>query len=438
MFGILLAVGLAGGMSRAATLGDVDGDGRVTVQDAVRMAKIVALNGAPSSREMLFGDVSPSSGPLKYLPSLWTFGDGQISPDDVADLLRFALGLKEKNEIGPVVVTVAGSGPQSHLIPNRVAADDPLLVKDGRASEIYLFDPWDLAISPTGDIYFTEYIGNRVRVLQKDGTIRTLAGSLERGFVDGPGDIARFYHPMGLAFLPDGSLVVSDTLNHSIRKITPEGVVTTLAGNGRPGYADGVGTEARFRGPNGIATDSSGNVYVADTDNYRICKIDPSGRVTTAAGARQAGANDGPAEEARFYLPSGVCYDPRDQGVFITDMANNLIRKLTAEAQVITVAGNGGVGHVDGDAQEAQFNYPYGCDLDSMGQLWIADWYNESVRVLTPEGRVRTAAGRLPAFYTDGPASRAKFKGLMNVRIAPNGIVYLADTDNERIRALVP
>jgi sugar lactone lactonase YvrE len=188
----------------------------------------------------------------------------------------------------------------------------------------------------------------------------------------------------------------------------------------------------------GVATDPYGNVYVADTGNYRIAKIDTAGRVTNLAGIRRFGTADGPGPDARFNLPSGVCYDSRDGGLFIMDTSNNMIRKYTSDGEVITLAGTRQPGHLDGMGDAAQLYYPYGCDLDAQGRLWIADWLNQSVRMLDTDGEVKTIAGWLPESYMDGPARYLKLKGLMNVRVAPNGWVYLADTDNERIRVLVP
>jgi sugar lactone lactonase YvrE len=437
--GSLLAMAglMAGAPVRAAILGDLNGDDRVTVQDAVRLTKIMAFSRAPSSYELLYGDCSPVSAAGNATPSLWTFGDGRISSDDVAAVLRYAAGIEPPREIGMAALTLAGSGPTVHQSVKKVAAQNSLLVEDGPANSIYLWDPWDLALAPTGEIYFTEYIGNRIRVLETDGAIRTLAGSLTRGYIDASGSRARFDGPMGLALLPDGSLVVADSANHAIRKVTPQGVVTTLAGNGRNGSRNGRGSGATFYTPNGVATDPYGNVYVADSDNSLIRKIDPTGQVTTLAGS-QRGFDDGPASVARFKFPSGVLYDPRDGGVFVVDMGNNRIRKVTADSQVVTLAGNGEVGHLDGAGPDAEFFYPYGIDLDPQGRLWIADWLNQSVRILTPDGTVKTIAGQLPESYVDGPASYAKFKGLMNVRVGPSGRVYLADTDNERIRVLIP
>lgn len=430
---ILLAVTFPFSISRAALLGDVDGDGRVTVFDAIRVIDRVTKDRAPTARERILGDVWPL-GDGQVLNHRWSKGDGNLSLADATEILRLAIGLRRTHEVGPIALDVAGSGPTYIQTPS----DDPYRSGDGQADAIFLYDPWDLAIAPTGEIYFTEYTGNRVRVLDQRGKVRTLAGSVMGGFKDGKGVAARFRRPMGIAFLPDGSLAVADDLNQSIRRVTLNGEVTTLAGSGRRGFKDGPGNEAQFNEPNGIATDPAGNIYVADGVNNRIRKVAPDGSVTTLAGDGVRGFEDGPALEARLSWPTGVTYDPRDGSLFIADMNNHAIRKLTPAGELITLAGNGTKGTSDGYGADAQFRIPYGTDLDSEGRLWIADWGNETVRIMQPDGRVETYAGSRPAGHIEGPARLAKFYGLMNVRVGKGGVIFLTSTDNQRIAAVFP
>ena len=167
-------------------------------------------------------------------------------------------------------------------------------------------------------------------------TFTTLAGKASIGSDDGTGSAARFYFPTGVATDSSGNVYVADANNHTIRKVTPAGVVTTLAGlAGNSGSADGTGSAARFHSPNGVATDSSGNVYVADTGNHTIRQITPAGVVTTLAGlAGSSGSTDGPGSAARFYYPEGVATDSSGN-VYVADTVNDTIRKITP-AGVVT------------------------------------------------------------------------------------------------------
>jgi sugar lactone lactonase YvrE len=418
----------------------VDGDARVTVKDAVRLLQGVMELRHLTGRDRLLGDVSPANPNASVISRRWTLGDGVIDAADVLDTLKTAIGLIPARDIGPVVYNVAGSGRTVVQSVAAVMKNDPRRVEDGLAEEIALFDPYDLAVAPDGNVYFVEYGTGRVRVLTPDGKVRTIAGGLIKGYADGKGDEARFNLPMGIALLPNGDIVVADTYNHAIRKVTLAGDVTTLAGNGRPGNSDGIGAKASFSAPNGVGTDPAGNVYVADTTNNLLRKITPDGKVTTLAGSGQPGLEDGYKTECRLNQPTGVAYDPRDGGIYIADMSNQAIRKYSAkDGYVVTVAGVRVQGVVDGSGSNARFSLPYGVDLDPNGNLWIADWRNGLVRVMDKSGKVKTVAGVPPdGGYLEGPASVARFTGLMNVRCAPNGFVYLAATDNERIQVYAP
>jgi sugar lactone lactonase YvrE len=397
------------------------------------LIQLLTLKREPTPRERVLGDVWPA-GEGQVLDHRWSAGDGTLDFEDVAEVLRLATGLRKTSDIGPIVLDIAGSGPTFRQNPT----DDPYKSGDGGVDDVYLYDPWDLAVAPTGEIYFTEYVANRVRALDTQGKIRTLAGYAKEGFQDGHGVVARFRHPIGIARLPDGSLAVADTLNHAIRRVTLGGDVTTLAGTGKRGFKDGPGVEAQFNEPNGIAADPQGNLYVADELNNRIRKITPDGFVSTLAGEGGKGFEDGPGPDARLFWPTGVTYDPRDGSLFIADMNNHAIRKLTPTGELVTLAGNGVKGTSDGYGSQAQFRIPYGTDLDSEGRLWIADWGNETIRVMQPDGRVETFAGSKPAGHIEGPAPFAKFDGLMNVRVGQNGILFVTSTDNERIQAVFP
>lgn len=440
-FGVVwLCMSVVAPSAHAALMGDVDGDSRVTVKDAVRVLQGTLGARKWTARDRLLGDVSPANPSSAIVARRWTRGDGILDEADVAGILRVAIGMIPERDIGPVVYDVAGSGITILQMPKNVLKKDPERFGDGRAEEITLFDPYDLAIAPNGDVFFTEYQSGRIRVLKPDGTVRTLAGNVQPGFQDGRGDDAQFKNPMGIALLPSGDLIVADAYNNAIRKVTLDGEVTTLAGNGRPGAVNATGAEASFRAPNGVATDPDGNVYVADTGNNLLRKISPDGKVVTLAGSGQPGLEDGYVRMCRFYLPAGVTYDPLDGGVYVADMGNHAIRKFSAKTgYVVTLAGDSRPGWTDGEGSNAKFTAPYGMDLDTKGNLWIADWKSGLMRVMDPSRKVVTKAGVPPdGGYLEGPALEAQFTGLMNVRCAPNGFIYLADTDNERIRIYAP
>jgi uncharacterized delta-60 repeat protein len=273
------------------------------------------------------------------------------------------------------------------------------------------------------------------------GTLAGLAGSF--GSTDGTGSAARFVYPYGLATDSAGNVYVADGYNHTIRKITPAGVVTTLAGlAGGAGSADGTGSAARFNNPFGVATDSAGNVYVADSYNNTIRKITPVGVVTTLAGlAGSVGSADGTGSAARFNFPTGVATDSAGN-VYVADTSNYTLRKITPAGVVTTLAGlAGSLGSADGTGSAARFNNPYGVATDLAGNVYVADTFNSTIRKITPAGVVTTLAGPVGSFSfgsADGTSSAARFYRPYGVATGSAGNVYVADTDNHTIRKITP
>jgi streptogramin lyase len=206
--------------------------------------------------------------------------------------------------------------------------------------------------------------------------IDTIAGNSFQGSANGTGKQASFNFPTGIAVDASGNVYVADNGNNLIRKITPAGVVSTFAGSGSPGYADGTtGTQASFNSPNGIAVDANGNIYVADTYNNLVRKITPGGAVSTLASG--------------FSEPHGVAVDAAGN-VYVTDTENNLIRKITPAGVITTLAGSGSSGSTNGTGNQASFNSPYGIAVDAAGNVYVTD--TGLVRKITPAGVVSTLA----------------------------------------------
>ena len=227
------------------------------------------------------------------------------------------------------------------------------------------------------------------------GNVTTLAGNGTRGYADGTGGptgTAKFNGPMGVAVDAAGNVFVAELYNNRIRKVDPSGNVTTLAGNGTQGYADGTGGPtgtAEFDRPGGVAVDAAGNVYVADTYNNCIRKVDPSGNVTTLAGNGTAGYADGtggPTGTAEFNNPGGVAVDAAGN-VYVADYGNNRIRKVDPSGNVTTLAGNGTPAYADGTGGPtgtAEFWGPAGVAVDTAGNVFVADGTNNRIRKITP------------------------------------------------------
>jgi hypothetical protein len=306
--------------------------------------------------------------------------------------------------------------------------------------------PAAVAVDSAGNVYVVENGNDTISKVTPDGSVTTLAGRPgSPGSANGTGSAARFYGPLGAAVDSAGNLYVADTGNHTIRKVTPAGVVTTLAGqSGSFGSANGTGSAARFENPNGLSVDSAGNVYVADTVNHTIRKLTPAGVVTTLAGlAGRSGSTDGTNSNARFNFPTAVAVDSATN-IYVTDTFSHTIRKVTPVGTswvVTTLAGlAGSSGFADGTNSNARFIEPNGVALDSAGNLYVADLGNGTVRQLTPVGTnwmVTTVAGLAGSLGSaNGIYSIARFNLPTGVAVDSADNVYVADLGNGTIRKL--
>jgi sugar lactone lactonase YvrE len=324
-------------------------------------------------------------------------------------------------------------------------------------------------------IYVADNYNNLIRRISPSGVVTTLAGDVNNltngnpnaGFADGLGGLAAFNSPTVAAVDKAGNVFVADTGNNLIRKITPGGLVTTLAGDTNSlasGFADGSGAGAMFSGPTGLAVDDSGNVYVSDSENNLIRRITPDGAVSTVAGNvydltngyyyGNAGFADGPGETALFSNPTGLAVD-RFGNLYVADSGNNLIRKITPDGTVTTLAGDvytltndyysNNSGFADGEGGAARFNYPVGVAVDFAGNVFVADSQNHLIRTINPDGWVSTLAGNtngLPEYpsygYADGVGSAAKFNFPLDVAADNFGNVFVTDYQNNLVRRVTP
>lgn len=338
----------------------------------------------------------------------------------LAALLIVAVSCKKsKSTPPPTVTSFAGSGVFGY-------ADGPIANAQFRY-------PSGVAVDNAGNVYVADPFNNVVRKITSAGQVTTLAGTGEAGLVNGPGTSARFDSPYGVAVDAQNNLYVVELNNHDVRKITPEGVVSTFAGTGVSGDTDGPGTVAQFNNPTGVAIDPNGNVYIADQGQHKIRKITPSGVVSTFAGST-VGYQDGNGAAAKFSGPYSVACDAQSN-VYVADRNNLRIRKITPSGEVSTIAGSGTMGLVEGNGTAASFKSPNGIAIDGRGNIFVADADNHRIRKITPQGAVSTFAGTVTGF-ADGPAANAQFNSPHAVAIDRNGNLYVADYLNSKIRKI--
>jgi sugar lactone lactonase YvrE len=312
---------------------------------------------------------------------------------------------------------------------------------DGSGTSALFYNPSAIAADALGNLYVADSFNNTIRRVSAAGATTTLAGLAGySGAVDGTGAIARFNQPAGLTVDQLGNVYVADTYNNTIRKITTGGRVTTLAGSAAVGgngcltAADGVGSAATFCYPNGVAVDSAGNVFVADSYNHSIRKVTPNGTVSTFAGSAAFGLKDGTGNAAVFDVPIAITIDGMDN-LYVSD--DDTIREVTPSAVVTTIAGlNVQVGSADGTGTNARFFLPQGLAAASDGTVYIADTGANAIRVMTPARLVTTLAGTLnsPGGNADGTGTAASFRLPSGITLSPYGNLYVADATNKDIR----
>lgn len=331
-------------------------------------------------------------------------------------------------------------------LPMTVAQSQSLLfsTQPGRTatgSDAVFNSPSAVAVDAARNLYVADTLNGTIRKIDTNDLVTTLAGVTGTfGSANGGGTNAQFYAPQGIAVDGSGVLYVADTANGTIRKVRTNALVTTFAGSaGVYNSFDGAGTNANFFQPAALAVDNSGNVYVADSWNHTIRKITSAGVVSTIAGlAGYSGSIDGTGRKARFNRPTGIALDSANN-LFVTDSLNHIIRKVTPAGQVSTVAGLPGVwGSGDGNGNEARFFQPHGIIVDNQNNLFVTDSGNQTIRKIQLSGTnwvVSTVAGSSgSAGSVDGTGDAARFRFPAGLSKDATGYLFVGDTGNNKIR----
>ncbi len=306
---------------------------------------------------------------------------------------------------------------------------------DGVGSQASFHEPTGLAVVASGAVLVADTFNNRIRLISPSGIVTTFAGSGNQAWADGVGSQASFNHPFGVAVMASGAAVVADQGSSRIRLVSPLGIVTTLAGSGHAAWADGIGSQASFKNPSGLAVTVSGFVLVADTFNNRIRFVSPLGNVTTFAGSGNAAWADGIGSQASFNFLNGVAIMASGTLV-VADTYNNRIRFVSPSGIVTTLAGSGNAAWVDGVGSQASFNYPSSVAVMASGAVVVADNGNNRIRLVSPSGIVTTLAGSGIDAWADGVGLQSSFNQLTCVAVMRSGALLVADSHNNRIRKM--
>ena len=307
--------------------------------------------------------------------------------------------------------------------------------------------PGDVVVDANGNIYFSEHFNDLVRKVSPSGILTTVAGNGTQGFSGdgGPATDAELYNPYGLALDTFGNLYISDCWNYRIRKVTPAGIITTIAGTGSAGYnGDGIAaTTAKIWNPNYICTDISGNVYITDNQNQRIRKVDRlTGLISTYVGNGTVGyfGDGGPATAAMVNYPGQISMDIHGT-LYIADAYNYVVRKVSSSGIISTIGGTGSPGFSGdgGPATLAQMSKPLGLCADNFGNVYFSDWDNYRIRKISATGTISTITGNGTAAYSGdgGPAIDAEVNQMDGIHFSNAGNLFIADAFNYRIRTIM-
>lgn len=403
----------------------VDGSGNVYVADTGNGAiRFITSGGAVSLLAGLPGSLGATDGTgtnaLFYQPIGIAYTGGMIY---VAD--AFYNTVRQVTP-GGVVMTVAGLAGNGGSV-------------DGAGSLARFQNPQGLGANASGTVCVADTGNDNIRLLTGGSMVTTLAGSPSGTSANGMSTSARLYAPQNLAVDTANNVYVADTQNSTIRQISPAGVATTVAGTaGVFGYAEGTGSNALFSGPQGVAVDSSGNIYVADTGNNAIRKISSGTSSLLAGWPGNPGNNNGSGTNAQFNHPQGIAVSGTT--VYVADSWNHTVRAITSGGTVTTLAGLSGVyGSYDGAGTAARFNNPSGIAADSSGNLYVTDFNNHTIRQIASGGVVTTIAGWAGIWgSSDGTGTNALFNQPTGISVDASGNLYVVDSGNDTIRKLTP
>jgi hypothetical protein len=351
--------------------------------------------------------------------------------------------------LGSALCAITVNVKSQHIV-STYAGTGAAGLKNGILDSAKFNSPVGICRDKSGNFYITESGNNCIRKISTAGVVSTYAGTGAAGYLDGSLSGAKFNSPFDICIDDSGNIYISDFNNQRIREIRINGTVITIAGNGTAGYLDASGTSAEFNYPRGLCIDKNRNLYVADSWNHRIRKIDPSGNVTTYAGGGSAmgvgstgalvDAND---TSARFYTPSGLSIDKKGN-IYVADAYNHRIRKIDTGRAVTTFCGSGPTGpgnggYADGNSTSAILNTPTEVHWDTLGNILIGDTYNSLVRKADSMGTVSTIAGDGTAGFVNGNSTAAEFnhdRGIICNKTEDS--IYVVDGNNNVVRLIVP
>jgi sugar lactone lactonase YvrE len=326
-----------------------------------------------------------------------------------------------------------------------VFGDGRPALTDGKGRKASFNQPFGMCLDGKGNLYVADSANHCVRRISPDGIVSTFAGNGAKGTVDGPARQARFNTPSGVLSDGKGNLYVCSYEENSIRVVGPDGTVRSLVTSRVEGYRDGSLAEALIRAPRGLVFDSKGNIIFTDCWNHRVRRITPKGVVSTLAGGGPTGEDaaatwrDGTGDEARFFAPCGLAIDRKDN-LYVADAENHRIRKVTPGAVVTTIAGSGpsgkeGRGFADGPAARSRLNTPTELAVTEEGIVYFSDTYGNRIRKITPDGEVSTIAGTEEAGFRDGLAGKAQLNWPRGIVLKDNTILF-ADFNNHAVRTV--
>jgi uncharacterized protein (TIGR03437 family) len=424
-----------GGPATSTSLGHpegvaVDAAGNLYIADNYRIRKVspsgIISTVAGNGQRGFSGDSGPATGARLGQPA-------GLAVDAAGNLYIADYGNQRIRRVSPagIISTVAGNGQQGY------SGDG------GPATSASLQGPWGVAVDAAGNLYIADQFNDRIRRVSPSGIISTVAGNGQRGYSGdgGPATSAALSYPAHVAVDAAGNLFIADQENHRIRKVSAAGIISTVAGNGAYKFSGdgGPATAASLNGPRGVAVDAAGNMHIAGDGNQRIRRVTPAGGITTVAGNGSGGfsGDGGPATSASLSDPFGVAVDAAGN-LYIADTSNYRVRKVSPSGIISTVAGNGveGFSGDGGPATSASLSDPFGVAVDAAGDLYIAHPYHHRVRKVSPSGIITTVAGNGSGGFSGdgGPAAAASLNEPLGVAVDAAGNLYIADRNNYRVR----